>query len=84
MCKLFQLCHLQCTYLPSNRLLEICQANRTVTRKAILNPILTVDPRPKLKTADLQMFTNSKPKKMKTTCTPHGKPSKLGLQADFE
>ena len=55
--------HLQCTYLPSNRLLEICQANRAVTGKAILNPVLTVDPRPKLKTADLQMFINSKPKR---------------------
>ena len=58
-----QLWHLQCTHLPSNRLLEIGQANRTVTGKAILNPVLTVDPRPKLKTADLQMFINSKPKR---------------------
>ena len=53
-----QLWHLQCTHLPSNRLLEIGQANRTVTGKAILNPVLTVDPRPKLKTADLKMFIN--------------------------
>ena len=81
MCQLGQL---QCTYLPSNRLLEICQANRAVTGKAILNPVLTVDPRPKLKTADLQMFINLNRQEMKTTCTPHGKPSKLGLQADFE
>ena len=75
MCHLCQLCHLQCPYLPSNRLLEICQANRTVTGKAILNPVLTVDPRPKLKTADLKLFINFQTKKKwKPPALPMGSP----------
>ena len=78
LCQLCQMCHLQCTHLPSNRLLEVCQANRTVTGKAILNPVLTVDPRPKLKTADLQMFINSKPKRNENHLHPPWEALKIG------
>ena len=39
--------------LPPNSLLEICETNGAVSRQSVLHSILTVDPRTKLKTANL-------------------------------
>ena len=44
--------------------------------------LLIQDPNWRLQTCRCSSILNRK--EMKTTCTPHGKPSKLGLQADFE
>ena len=50
----------------------------TQPRTDCWSKIQTEDCRPE----DVHQFLNRK--EMETTCTPHGKPSKLGLQADFE